>query len=193
MPLNRERIVDAALELLGEVGLEKLSTRRLAARLDIRNASLYWHFRNKDELLDAMSTRMYNSVIPAPHLDSADFDWAEWLADGARAAHAAALGTRDGARIMVRVRLDDPASLKRIARNVSILQEYGFSELDAHSALQTLRRFAIGSALQEQDNLGSATTSPGLAGEALFEFGLGLIIDSLRRHAAGRAGTLPES
>ena len=67
--LEPERLVDAALELLQESGLDALSTRRLAERLGVKSPALYWHVRNKDELLglvaDAICARM---VLPSPHL-----------------------------------------------------------------------------------------------------------------------------
>jgi len=46
-PFNIEKIVQAALELLNEEGLQQLTTRRWADALDIRSASLYWHIRDK--------------------------------------------------------------------------------------------------------------------------------------------------
>jgi len=50
-----ERLVEAALDLLQEVGLDSLSTRRLAARLDVKSPALYWHVHNKNELLALLS------------------------------------------------------------------------------------------------------------------------------------------
>ena len=49
--LDRATIVHAALRLLDEVGIDGLSTRRLAAELGIKSASLYWHFKDQGELL----------------------------------------------------------------------------------------------------------------------------------------------
>ncbi|NUR85911.1 MAG: helix-turn-helix transcriptional regulator, partial [Nonomuraea sp.] len=54
MSLDRELIVRTALRLLDEVGLEKLSLRRLAKELGAHPTALYWHFSGKQELLDAM-------------------------------------------------------------------------------------------------------------------------------------------
>ncbi|WFR67498.1 TetR family transcriptional regulator [Curtobacterium flaccumfaciens] len=47
--LERERVIQEALDLLDEVGLDKVSTRALARRLGVEQPSLYWHFRNKAE------------------------------------------------------------------------------------------------------------------------------------------------
>lgn len=56
--LDRDRVVAAAVELLDEVGLTDFSTRRLADRLGIRSPSLYWHVRDKDELLDLVAEHL---------------------------------------------------------------------------------------------------------------------------------------
>ena len=56
--LDRERVVRVALELLDEVGLDDLSMRRLAERLGVTAASLYWYVRDKSELLDLLADAM---------------------------------------------------------------------------------------------------------------------------------------
>ena len=53
--LDRQKIVAAAREVAQRSGLEKLSMRRVAAILEVDPAALYWHFRNKDELLGAVN------------------------------------------------------------------------------------------------------------------------------------------
>ena len=55
MKLDRDVILQAALSLLDEVGMDKLSTRLLAERLGVQQPALYWHFKNKRALLDAMN------------------------------------------------------------------------------------------------------------------------------------------
>ena len=45
--INKERIVAAALELLNDKGMDALTVRALAARLDVQAPALYWHVRNK--------------------------------------------------------------------------------------------------------------------------------------------------
>ncbi len=51
MKVDRTRIVEEALKLLNEVGVDALSTRLLAERLQVRQPALYWHFKNKQGLL----------------------------------------------------------------------------------------------------------------------------------------------
>ncbi len=45
--LQREAVIRTALELLNDVGMEGLTTRRLAERLGVQQPALYWHFKNK--------------------------------------------------------------------------------------------------------------------------------------------------
>jgi AcrR family transcriptional regulator len=56
--LSRDAIVDAALALVDEDGLESLSMRRLAARLGVEAMSLYNHVDGKAALLDALVERL---------------------------------------------------------------------------------------------------------------------------------------
>jgi AcrR family transcriptional regulator len=53
--LSRERIVDAAIELLDEQGEDGLTFRALATRLATGSGAIYWHVANKSELLLAAS------------------------------------------------------------------------------------------------------------------------------------------
>jgi AcrR family transcriptional regulator len=53
--LSRQRIVEAAAELIDAEGLAGFSTRRLAEKLGVRGPSLYNHFATKDEILDAVA------------------------------------------------------------------------------------------------------------------------------------------
>lgn len=51
---TRTRILETALELFSEHGFEGSSLRQIADRLDVTKAALYYHFRSKDELLEAL-------------------------------------------------------------------------------------------------------------------------------------------
>ncbi|MBX9265054.1 tetracycline resistance transcriptional repressor TetR(D), partial [Klebsiella pneumoniae] len=56
--LNRESVIDAALELLNETGIDGLTTRKLAQKLGIEQPTLYWHVKNKRALLDALAVEI---------------------------------------------------------------------------------------------------------------------------------------
>ncbi|WP_253822636.1 TetR family transcriptional regulator, partial [Salmonella enterica] len=53
--LQPNTVIRAALDLLNEVGVDGLTTRKLAERLGVQQPALYWHFRNKRALLDALA------------------------------------------------------------------------------------------------------------------------------------------
>jgi AcrR family transcriptional regulator len=53
-PDTRARILDAALEVFSEHGFEGSSLQEIADRLDLTKAALYYYFRSKDELLEAL-------------------------------------------------------------------------------------------------------------------------------------------
>jgi AcrR family transcriptional regulator len=58
MAVSRETIVDASLKILNRDGAEGLSMRTLAKELNIKAASLYWHFKGKQELYGEIMERM---------------------------------------------------------------------------------------------------------------------------------------
>jgi len=55
-PDTRSRILDVALELFTEHGFEGTTLQQIADRLGFTKAALYYHFRSKDDLLDALVT-----------------------------------------------------------------------------------------------------------------------------------------
>jgi AcrR family transcriptional regulator len=60
--LNREAVIQAALVMLDEVGVDGLSMRALADRLGVKAASLYWHLRDKDQLLELVAESVLDRV-----------------------------------------------------------------------------------------------------------------------------------
>jgi len=98
--LSRERLVAAALALVQDEGLDGLSMRALAERLDVKASSLYWHVRDRKELLELVGESFLESV-PRPR--SPDGEWRAGFV-----AVTAALGDRagkqnDAARILLEV------------------------------------------------------------------------------------------
>ena len=58
MAVTRDDVIQTAIQLLQEVGLDGLTLRRLATELGISAPTLYWHVKDKRELLDLMSEAM---------------------------------------------------------------------------------------------------------------------------------------
>ncbi|HEY6468447.1 MAG TPA: TetR family transcriptional regulator [Candidatus Dormibacteraeota bacterium] len=63
--LNREAVIQAALAMLDAVGVDGLSMRALADRLGVKAASLYWHIRDKDQLLELVTEAVLDRAVPA--------------------------------------------------------------------------------------------------------------------------------
>ena len=60
--LTPELVVGRALSLAASEGLRAVTIRRLAGDLSVTPMALYWHFRSKDELLEAMMGRVFAEV-----------------------------------------------------------------------------------------------------------------------------------
>jgi TetR/AcrR family tetracycline transcriptional repressor len=186
--LDRATIVQTALRLLDEVGIDGLSTRRLASELGIKSASLYWHFKDKNELLNEMSGVMFEECLQKPNISDPGFDAFEWLAEGARGIRRTALSRRDGAQVMARPRPRAPNAKVSFEENVKTVMRSGLADIEARLSMQTLRRYAIGAAMQEQSNKGASAAAGIVAtGEEGFEFGLQVFIDGLKVRVAERA------
>ncbi|UVJ41449.1 TetR/AcrR family transcriptional regulator C-terminal domain-containing protein [Arthrobacter sp. CJ23] len=74
LPLNRDRVLLAAVALADEVGIEALSMRRLAQELGVVPMALYKHVANKEELLDGMVDTIVGEIdppVPDAHWKSA--------------------------------------------------------------------------------------------------------------------------
>ncbi|MEV8514527.1 TetR/AcrR family transcriptional regulator C-terminal domain-containing protein [Dactylosporangium sp. NPDC051484] len=74
-PLDRERIIAAAIALADEGGLEAVSLRKVAARLDAGPMRLYGYISTKDDLLDLMVDEVHAEVFP----EKQPGDWREAL------------------------------------------------------------------------------------------------------------------
>lgn len=74
--LSRETIVDSALALADAEGLEAVTIRRLAQDQGVTPMALYWHFRDKELLLDGISERVLSEVVLPERRDAA---WDERL------------------------------------------------------------------------------------------------------------------
>lgn len=148
MAIDRDRIVGEALLLLNEVGIDKLTTRKLAERLGVQQPALYWHFRNKSALLDAVNTEMlarfHTHRLPAPGEDWIDFTFAN-----ARSMRKTLLSVRDGARLTAGTR----PSTSEFADTERVLKLYvdaGFSAEEALNISISLARYVVGYVLEEQ-------------------------------------------
>ena len=109
--LTRERVVRAGLELVHDEGLDALSMRALAERLDVKAASLYWHFRDRRELLDLLAAAILDSV-PRPRAGG----WRSIVAHVASGLARRSDEEKDAARLL----LESPGALQASDLNAAM-------------------------------------------------------------------------
>ena len=171
-PLNQTVVVDAALALLDEVGLDGLTVRRLAAELGVQSPALYWHFRNKQELVDGMATAILLATGMGPPSDGES--WQDWLVRRGHSYRDQLLAHRDGARVIVAARNLGAAVLNEYEGELASMITFGFTRLQAHRTIAVVSNFTTGSALEEQaarpDDRGHERAT------SIFEHGIRVIV-----------------
>nr|WP_203593938.1 TetR/AcrR family transcriptional regulator [Streptomyces sp. SID9124] len=148
-PLDRRRVADTALRLLNEVGLDGLTLRAIARELDVKAPALYWHFEDKQALLDEMATEMFRRMIAGTPLDPAD-TWRERLLRTNRALRTCLLGYRDGARVFSGSRFTGTVHAEQMEENLRLLTATGLTLAQAVRAATTAYLFTLGFVIEEQ-------------------------------------------
>lgn len=146
--LTRHTMIETALRLLGEVGLDGLTVRRLAAELGVKSPSLYWHIRTKQDLLDGMADAIIQGAgMGPPHKGE---PWQDWLARRARSYRQSVLAHRDGARLVATAQWLSPTAIKTFDQELTAMVERGFTPVLALHTIAALSRYVTGFVLQEQ-------------------------------------------
>lgn len=82
--INPDDIIAGAFELAEQVSIDNLSMPLLGKHLGVGVTSIYWYFRKKDDLLNAMTDRALSQyVFATPYVEASD--WRETLSNHARA------------------------------------------------------------------------------------------------------------
>jgi AcrR family transcriptional regulator len=136
-PLDQAQVVRAALALLDEVGLDKLTMRTLAERLGVKAASLYRHVRNKDELLALLGDEI-SSEIPFARTTGS---WRDQLTEMAWNVRRGLLAHRDAARVLAHTPPVGPRRLKHVEAVLKALRTSGLNDRDAARAAYHLNNF----------------------------------------------------
>ncbi|HEX7963897.1 MAG TPA: TetR/AcrR family transcriptional regulator C-terminal domain-containing protein [Candidatus Saccharimonadales bacterium] len=155
--LERDMVVTAALQLLDEVGFSGLTLRRLADRLKVKAAALYWHFENKQDLIDALAERIMMAEFD--RIRPKSLDWRDMLAMIGRTHRRALMRYRDGAEVMAHANLRHNTMLEGMELLLQTLQAQGFTPEQAMASVFTVIRFTIGCVFEEQADPRSKETS----------------------------------
>lgn len=146
MQLHRGDVLNGAMELLDSEGLDALTMRKLAAHLGVQAGALYWHFANKQALLDAMAEKLVEGVgAPQP-----DGPWDQRLTILAERLHRALLSHRDGARVFAGTYVAEPNTLLFGKATIDILQPAGLPPERAAWISFSLAHYVLGHTIEEQ-------------------------------------------
>lgn len=207
--LSRERIAAAGLAVLAETGLDGLTVRKVAAVLGVQHGALYWHVRNRQDLLDevaqALLAREFTSIEPLANPE----DWQAWLLALAQRMRRAMLAQRDGAAIVATCQSKTRVEMFSVLGEAMLtaLRSAGFSALDAFDIQLALLGYTLGLTAQEQATIDPAMVPEAAkrfpvlteskqvgfsahgTGDALFAAGLGLLLSgaaTLRGKSSGK-------
>ncbi|WDO06579.1 TetR/AcrR family transcriptional regulator C-terminal domain-containing protein [Streptomyces murinus] len=148
-PLDRARVAETALRLLNEVGLDGLTLRAIAKELDVKAPALYWHFKDKQALLDEMATQMYRRMVASTELEPGD-TWQERLLKINRGLRTALLDYRDGARVFSGSLFTGTDHAPALEANLRLLLDAGMTLVQAVDAGRTAHAYTIGFVTEEQ-------------------------------------------
>jgi len=177
MRLSRKHVVAEARKLVNEEGLDALTTRRLGDRLGVKGPALYRHFKNKQELINALAVTFF---LSHPQVPSQTDTWQEWLDTLARSTRREILACRDGARIIAMAK---PDLSDRIDKLLAPLTRAGFNVREALLASHLIGRLVMGWTSSEQEHGGRVPPfSAGLDPEASFDFALKCVLAGLEMH-----------
>lgn len=144
-PLDRTRVLRAALQMADRGGIDALSMRKLAHALKVEAMSLYNHVANKEDILDGL-VELVVSEIEIPKVGGA---WKAAMRQRALTAHAVLMRHPWATMLFVsRVNIG-PNMLRYVDATIGCLHEAGFSYPLADHAWTALDGFIYGFTLQK--------------------------------------------
>jgi TetR/AcrR family transcriptional regulator, tetracycline repressor protein len=150
VPLTKAAIVQAALDLLDEAGMDGLTVRALAGRLGVQAPALYWHVPSKQALLDEMATQIWRQIGDVMAGLPPDLPWRDVMAAYAQTVRRELLGHRDGAKAFTGTTLTDPDLVRRQESTFGSLTRQGFTLANATRGLLLVHDFTVGFCVEEQ-------------------------------------------
>lgn len=201
--LTKSRVLEEALSLLDQVGLDALTMRKLAEALGVQAGAIYWHYESKQHLLGAMAEQMLAGCVIEEPLDITR--WTERLLAQLDAFRRALLAHRDGGRVFAGTFVAAPNTFGLAEVLVATLRAVGLSSRDAAWTTMSLIYFVNGFVVEEQAATGidaqpffagiDAARFPQVAAAteyfvdpdhaARFAYGLGLLIAGIQRKIEG--------
>jgi AcrR family transcriptional regulator len=142
--------VDAALEIVDEIGADAFSMRLLADRLGSGTATLYRHLAGKDELMAYVVDRILGEVDIETDADTVgEPTWQQTVAGGAGAFYEVLKSHPNALPLLVSQVPVGPNALRNRERIVAVLLAYGFPLDLAARAYTAVAHYVLGFVLQQ--------------------------------------------
>lgn len=149
MALSKEIIVKEALLLLNESNLEGVTLRKIAKRLDVYASALYWHFNNKEALVNEMAEVILKEGFVNFQAIGENEAWRDWLIDFFNTLRHALLAYSDGVKVVTSSQLsENMAKLSEMA--IKTLNDNGVSLHFSRIIVITATRYTFGYVSEEQ-------------------------------------------
>jgi AcrR family transcriptional regulator len=139
-PLSRERILQTAVALADEGGVDSLSMRNIAQELDVVPMALYKHVANKDELLDGMVDAVIQEIDPPIE----DADWKTTMRERILSARRALLRHPWASQVIESRAEPTPMVIGYIDSMMGIFVSGGFSVDLMHHAMHVMGSRILG-------------------------------------------------
>jgi AcrR family transcriptional regulator len=133
-PLNRDRVLAAAVRLADRDGIDAVSMRSLAHELDVVPMALYKHVANKDQLLDGMVDAVVGEIDPPAGGD----DWRSAVRDRVLSARRALLRHPWASRVIETRGQPSPVVMDYMESLIGLLRDGGLSVDLTHYAMHAL-------------------------------------------------------
>lgn len=145
IPLTRDRVLRAAIELADREGIEAVSMRRLGAELSVEAMSLYNHVPNKAAVLDGIVETVINDIDFPQDIT----DWKACIREMANSYREAASAHPNIVPLVATRPFNTVASLRPVEVGFEIFKEAGFGPEESLHAFRTLAGFVTGYTLAE--------------------------------------------
>ncbi len=140
------------MELLNESGLEGVTLRKLASRLDVQAPALYWHYKNKKALVNEMAEAILQLEFHVLSGRKKDEPWQNWMLQTFNRLRKALLSHTDGGRVVAGAHLSlTMSNLSETAMNT--LVNAGVSLRQSRLIVLTATRFTFGHVIEEQTSV----------------------------------------
>jgi AcrR family transcriptional regulator len=146
MPLTRERIITAAVELIEREGVDKVTMRRIAGHLGSGVMSLYNHVPSKAAVLDGVAERVMSAIDFTPDPSAS---WEDQVRAQARAFRQIARVYPRSTMVVVSRPVNSAAALRPMEHALATLRSAGFTSEDSVRVVRAFVAYIGGSLLRE--------------------------------------------